>query len=218
MEQSRDPVRVLKSHTNRVNRIGFHPSGRFLGSASTDMTWKLWDVETGKVFFFFLEKLSDVQELMEQEGHSRGIYAIGFQGDGSLVSTAGYDELGRVWDLRSGRSIWVLRGHSKTIYGLQWAPNGYHMITSSEDNTIKIWDMRKKRNLYTIHAHESLISHCTYSRNGEVIVSCSFDMSIRLWDGTEFTPIRNIKGTEAKIMGVDISPGLFNFKMLKINW
>lgn len=191
--KSRDPVRVLKSHTNRINRIGFHPSGRFLGSASTDMTWKLWDVEAGR-------------EIMEQEGHSRGVYAIAFQGDGSLVSTGGYDEIGRVWDLRSGRSIWVLRGHSKTIYGLQWAPNGYHMLSSSEDNTIKIWDMRKRRNLYTIYAHESLISQCTYSRNGEVIISCSFDMSIRLWDGREFTPIKNIKGTEAKIMCCDISP------------
>jgi U4/U6 small nuclear ribonucleoprotein PRP4 len=41
---------------------------------SFDQTWRLWDVDTQ-------------QELLLQEGHSREVFALGFQCDGSLVAT-----------------------------------------------------------------------------------------------------------------------------------
>ena len=37
---------TLRGHAERVCRIQYHPSGRFLGSASFDKTWRLWDVAT----------------------------------------------------------------------------------------------------------------------------------------------------------------------------
>lgn len=64
----------MKGHARRVARIGFHPSGKYLGSASFDGTWRLWDVATA-------------QELLLQEGHAKEVYSIAFQGDGSLVAT-----------------------------------------------------------------------------------------------------------------------------------
>lgn len=45
------------------------------------MTWRLWDVETGGC-------------LLEQEGHSRGVYAVAFHPDGSLVGSVGLDAIG----------------------------------------------------------------------------------------------------------------------------
>ncbi len=58
----------------RVSRAIFHPSGRFIGTSSFDTTWRLWDAETQ-------------QEILLQEGHSRQLYGIAFQCDGSLVAT-----------------------------------------------------------------------------------------------------------------------------------
>jgi U4/U6 small nuclear ribonucleoprotein PRP4 len=68
------PMATLKGHARRVARINFHPSGKYLGSASFDGTWRLWDVQTA-------------QELLLQEGHSKEVYSIAFQSDGSLVAT-----------------------------------------------------------------------------------------------------------------------------------
>lgn len=65
---------TMSGHAGRIARIDFHPSGRFVGSASFDGTWRLWDVDT-------------TQELLMQEGHSREVYALSFQGDGSLVAS-----------------------------------------------------------------------------------------------------------------------------------
>lgn len=65
---------TLEGHTNRVGRLAFHPSGRYLGSASFDGTWRLWDVEAKS-------------ELLVQEGHSKEVYALAFQDDGALAAS-----------------------------------------------------------------------------------------------------------------------------------
>jgi platelet-activating factor acetylhydrolase IB subunit alpha len=40
---------TMKSHTGKVNYIAYHPSGKILASCSTDMTVKLWSIETKQV-------------------------------------------------------------------------------------------------------------------------------------------------------------------------
>ena len=55
--------------------------GRHLGTASYDGTWRLWDMERGYC-------------LLEQEGHSRSVYALAFQGDGALAASGGLDAIG----------------------------------------------------------------------------------------------------------------------------
>lgn len=64
----------MKGHQDRVCRVAFHPSGNYAASASFDTSWRLWDITTQK-------------ELLLQEGHSKEVYAIDFQEDGSLVGS-----------------------------------------------------------------------------------------------------------------------------------
>jgi len=188
------PLIVLRGHTHRVNRVAFHPSGRFVGSVSCDQTWRFWDIESGG------------KELLEQEGHIASVRAIAFQSDGSLVSTGGDDQIARVWDLRSGKSIQVLRGHSKKILALDFSPNGFHIASGSEDNTIKIWDLRKKRMLYTIAAHSNLVSQVRFhAPTGDIIASSSFDGTCKLWSTLDWSPIKTLKAGESKVHCVDIS-------------
>jgi U4/U6 small nuclear ribonucleoprotein PRP4 len=71
---SETPLSVLKGHQDRVCRVAFHPSGDYIASASFDTTWRLWDVNTAK-------------ELLLQEGHSKEVYSVEFQNDGSLVAS-----------------------------------------------------------------------------------------------------------------------------------
>jgi U4/U6 small nuclear ribonucleoprotein PRP4 len=77
------------------------------------------------------------------------------------------DAIGRVWDLRTGKSIMVLQGHVKPIITLDWSPNGYTVATGSEDNTIRIWDVRQAKCTYTIPAHKNLVSQVKFWHAGE---------------------------------------------------
>lgn len=64
----------MRGHQDRVCRVAFHPSGDYVASASFDSSWRLWDVRT-------------TQELLLQEGHSKEVYAIDIQNDGSLLAS-----------------------------------------------------------------------------------------------------------------------------------
>jgi U4/U6 small nuclear ribonucleoprotein PRP4 len=129
---------------------------------SFDTSWRLWDAET-------------TQELLIQEGHSREVFCIGFQGDGALCATAGLDSVGRIWDLRTGRSIMALRSHIKPILALDWSPNGYQLATAGEDNTIRIWDIRSSACVYQVPAHTSLITSVRYWHATDAFDSNVFD-------------------------------------------
>lgn len=123
---SEESIADISGHVpHRVSKLAFHPSGRFLGTACYDSSWRLWDLE-------------QKQEVLHQEGHAKSVHAIAFQTDGSVALTGGLDAFGRVWDLRTGRCIMFLEGHLGNIYGVDFSPNGFHMITGSEDNTCKV--------------------------------------------------------------------------------
>ena len=135
------PLSVLSGHSGRVCRVEFHPSGRYLASASHDTTWRLWDVAT-------------TTELLLQEGHSAGVHTVSFDPDGSLLASAGLDSIGRVWDLRTGRTVMILDGHIKEITALDWGPDGYRVLTGSLDGFVKCWDVRAVRETASIGANK----------------------------------------------------------------
>jgi WD40 repeat protein len=61
-----------------------------------------WSLQ-GKLFFTTEKSLP--------HGHARGL-----------------DAIGRVWDLRSGRTAMVLDGHVQGIYGISFSPNGLDFL------------------------------------------------------------------------------------------
>ncbi|KAK9379566.1 WD40-repeat-containing domain protein [Kockiozyma suomiensis] len=204
-----EALATLNGHEGRVCRVAFHPSGRYVGSASFDYTWRFWDVETQ-------------QELMLQEGHAKEVFTIAMQRDGALAVSGGLDGFGRVWDLRTGRSVMTLDGHSREIYGADFSPNGYQIATGSGDATVKIWDIRKVKSVATIPAHKSLVSDVRFyegdsgipdaadntdaaSLRGTYLVSSSFDGSISIWKSDSWTLVKSLKGHNGKVMTVDIS-------------
>lgn len=228
------PVSKMSGHEQRVARVAFHPTGRFLGSASYDLTWRLWDVETG-------------QELVTQEGHSKEVFTIKFHPDGSLCGTAGLDSIARIWDLRTGRGIMSLSGHVKPIYALDFSPNGYQVATGSADGTIKIWDLREQRQLFTIPAHSAIVSDVKFysynnnnsgrsrkrgamnmidyeaasrigeedtqaqtqflSESGSFLLSSSYDRTIKIWNSDTWNLVKTLKGHTDKVMSLDVQGG-----------
>uniref|UniRef100_A0A915BQY1 Pre-mRNA processing factor 4 (PRP4)-like domain-containing protein n=2 Tax=Parascaris univalens TaxID=6257 RepID=A0A915BQY1_PARUN len=191
--ESNEPLSELEQHPQRVARVAFHPSGRFLATCCFDCSWRLVDVDYE-------------QEVLFQEGHSRPVFHADFQCDGSLILTLGMDCYGRVWDLRTGRCIMFLEGHSKEIHCGQFLPNGYQMVTGSADNSCMVWDLRIRRSIKPIAAHTSLVSGLKVDAKGLYMVTSSFDNSLKIWETSGWRPLRQLMGHDTKVMGVDISP------------
>lgn len=94
---SEESIADITGHMpNRVSKLSFHPSGRFLATACYDASWRLWDLE-------------QKTEVLHQEGHAKAVHCLSFHADGSVIVTGGLDAFGRVWDLRTGLFSIVFR-------------------------------------------------------------------------------------------------------------
>ncbi|OAA32884.1 WD40/YVTN repeat-like-containing domain protein [Moelleriella libera RCEF 2490] len=213
------PLSTLKGHSQRVCRVEFHPSGRFLASASEDTSWRLWDVESSS-------------EILLQEGHSRGVFAVSFNTDGSLLASAGLDSIGRIWDLRSGRTIMILDGHLdghiKPIHALDWNSDGHRVLSGSADGWIKCWDLRKVQRTGGIGAHLSAVSDLRWykgsddplvgvppgvdekgaqlpKKSGTFFVSSGFDRNVNIFSADDWTLVQTLSGHTGPVASVDYS-------------
>lgn len=213
------PIATLLGHAQRVCRVEFHPSGKYLASASEDTSWRLWDVDT-------------TTEILLQEGHSRGVYTVSFNTDGSLLASAGLDSIGRIWDLRSGRTVMILDGHLdghiKPIYGLDWGSDGHRVLTASADGWIKCWDVRKVQRSGGIGAHTSAVADVRWfkglddplqgvppgeddkgmqipKKSGTFLVSAGFDHKVNIFSGDDWALVQSLSGHTGPVASVDIS-------------
>ncbi|CAI4037029.1 hypothetical protein SMKI_16G3280 [Saccharomyces mikatae IFO 1815] len=183
-------------HERRVSDVKYHPSGKFIGSASHDMTWRLWDASTH-------------QELLLQEGHSKGVFSLSFQCDGSLVCSGGMDSLTMLWDIRSGSKVMTLAGHSKPVYTVAWSPNGYQVATGGGDGLINVWDIRQRDEgqLNQILAHRNIVTQVKFSNDdgGKKLVSCGYDNLINIYSSDTWLKVQSLEGHTDKIISLDIS-------------
>lgn len=191
-----EPLHTIKCHQpHRVSKLKFHPSGRFLATCCFDKSWRLFDLEHS------LE-----EEILFQEGHSKSVYDLDFNSDGSLAVSGGLDSFGRVWCLRSGRCIMFMEGHLKGIISVDFSPDGYHIVTGSEDHTAKVWNLRERKLEYTISAHTNVVSKTLFDKQaGNYILTASYDNTLKFWSAPNWTLIKTLTGHESKVMCADIT-------------
>ena len=225
------PLATLSGHSDRVCRVEFHPSGKYLASASFDTTWRLWDVET-------------TSELLLQEGHSRQVYTVSFNTDGSLLASGGFDSIGRIWDLRTGRTVMILDGHIREIFSLDWGTDGYRVLSGSGDGWVKCWDIRAVRASGGLGAHNGNVSDLRWFKGisgdlklpstdttmsdaptlttnggdsamqnrdmeprkaGTFFVSSGFDKNVNIYSVDDWALARRLEGHSGNVLSVDIS-------------
>ncbi|KAF2186826.1 U4/U6 small nuclear ribonucleoprotein-like protein Prp4 [Zopfia rhizophila CBS 207.26] len=214
LEQDK-PLSTLIGHTDRVCRIEFHPSGRYLASASDDTTWRLWDVEKST-------------ELLIQEGHSKEVFAVSFNSDGSLLASAGLDSIGRVWDIRTGRVIYMMESHIKPIHGIDWSTDGHRLLSGSADGFMKCWDVRAMRESNSIGANSGGVTDLRWYKGtdgpasgvplrrdeeGElipkkassIVISCGFDKNVKVFSADDWSLCKTLKGHMGNILSADIT-------------
>ena len=69
------------AHSDQVNGVSFHDSGRYLGSAGNDNTLKIYDLRMGQILY----------------GHSGSSHVVKFSNSGKNFATGGSDSNVIVW-------------------------------------------------------------------------------------------------------------------------
>ena len=88
--ESGECVQTLHGHAGRLARIGFHPTGRYLGTASFDHTWRLWDVETGDELLLQARERARAYGSRVRGFHMNRDFGLPAEGTPSMVLSRGF--------------------------------------------------------------------------------------------------------------------------------
>ena len=134
-QKSLDSLRMVLpvGHSDWIRSANFSQDGKLLITASTDMTARIYNVESGK----------EIQCLRD----SSIIYLAKFSPDGKLAVTSsdvGADYTIRVWDIKTGKVISTLQGMLGMNFDI--SSDGRKILTSNGKDII-LWDFKRTKSL-----------------------------------------------------------------------
>ncbi len=130
--------------------------------------------------------------------HSGAVVAVSCTPNGkTIISSSFYSGL-KLWDVKTGREISVLRGHKSCVTSCVFSSDGKTMLTGSYDNTIKLWNVETWKEILTFGGHKDSVGPCTFSPCGKTMLSGSHDNTLKLWNiktGKELLLFQGHKGS-----------------------
>jgi WD40 repeat protein/uncharacterized caspase-like protein len=193
-DPSAHPELVLQvGHAKLINTLEFSPDGKWLVSASEDLTIKIWDLATGSV----------VRTI--QTGKHTTTLAISpdatvlAAGSGSGKALPYADDPGKytidLWDVETGRKLKTLGSHLFSIQGLAFNQDGSE-LTSVSGDAIKRWDVStgSAKASYEIelgpHRENGAMAQSVLSPDGRFVAGAAYGKPFKIYEtatGKEIT-------------------------------
>ncbi|KAH9034922.1 WD40-repeat-containing domain protein [Lactarius hengduanensis] len=177
-------------HAHRIPVTDPDPNSGVVTSVALDADWLVAGLANHRIYVFSTHTGLLVRTLV---GHELGVWAVnlsarsdvagttrGWGQPSSLVVSGGCDKDVRVWDVRTGLTLYVLRGHTSTVRCLKVLHNRPIAVSGSRDGTLRVWDVQRGRMLRILAGHAESVRSLDVC--GNRLVSGSYDYTCRLWD------------------------------------
>ncbi len=185
----------LRGHTGPVNAVTFSPDGRWLATASTDGTAKLWRVgERGAA-----------ATLAAGGGPLR---AVAFSPDGRTLATASQTAGVTLWDVGS-RAAAARLPTGGAARAVAFSPDGRTLAVGDERGTVTLWGLAAGRApsvRASLAAHEQGVNAVAFSPDGSLVASGGLDHTARLWDAASGSLVATLAGHSDVVLAVAFSP------------
>ncbi len=107
-------------------------------------------------------------------GHGGPIRSVAFSPIGARALTASDDKTARVWDLRTGRQLFVLQPNPGSVKDARFSPDGRWILAVS-GNSVLIWDARDGSEVGTLVTHAAALEGAAWFRTSDRILSYGDD-------------------------------------------
>lgn len=224
-----DEFNRLTGHRGAVLAVAVSPNGKWIATASSDRTIRLWKQDGTSVWsrepgaaVYGLAFRPDSQMIAAAGvdgdttlwalngemvypimAHETAAWGVAFSPDGKMVATTGADRTLKLWTLK-GNLVRTFSGHQSAVWRVAFSPNGQLLASASLDGTVKVWRLDGSL-VNTFDAHKGGVWTVAFSPNGEFLLSGGADKTLRLWklDGTV---VRNFDGHTDDVISAGFSP------------
>ena len=140
--------------------------------------------------------------------HGRAaVICVALSPDGKVLASVGNDQLGKLWDLATGKLLRELKGHTGGVQGVAFTPDGKQVLTGSLDMTLRLWDVATGKEVRKFSGHQGGILPVAISPDGKLAASEAQDAVVRVWDLATGKEVRTLAGhTSQGTTNVAFSP------------
>ena len=202
--QSGQTLVTLRGNSLQAQALAWSPDSRSIAATSGLLsdTVQIWDASSGQV--------SSVHA--RYSGHSETIQTIAWSPSGKYIASAGDDATVQVWDVATGRTLFIYRGHASAtgnaaaITTLVWSPDGQRIASGGKDKRVHVWDALTGGNILVYYTHLDAINALAWSPGGTHIASASNDKTVHLWDASTARKVLIYSGHTEGVTGLAWSP------------
>ncbi|MGD1905814.1 MAG: protein kinase [Leptolyngbyaceae cyanobacterium] len=115
------------------------------------------------------------------KGHTSWVTTVAFSPSNPTLVSGSLDDTIKVWDLRTGNTIFTLTGHRRGINEIVISAKGQVLVSCGDDNTIQVWNLSTGRRLHTLQGHGRGVTSVAIGHQGWLLVSGSKDRTIKIW-------------------------------------
>ena len=190
-------------HSDWVTSVSFSADGKFVASASKDMTVKLHNAQDGTLYTTYT---GHCRQLGKYKGQDP-VYSVRFTADTPMAVSAGGGKWLQVWDpvktkeeagsaadmeerfAKQGHAKYIPHGFSQPVLAL--AVSGAQVFAASADGIIKQFDLTTLQEVRTFTGHTDWVYSLDYRAADHLLVSGAYNGEVWMWDTTTGKCIRS---------------------------
>jgi hypothetical protein len=123
---------------------------------------------------------------LSPRGNAGQVRCIALSPDEKQLASGGEDATIRLWQLHTGKTVYILKGHTDAVLRVTFDHAGNHLSSTANDGTVRIWDVSTGQPLHVLKQQTNFaVDALTFSQDGKrVLATSDLGKKLRAWDTT----------------------------------